>query len=305
MRDGQRKAVTESDKSSGATVLTSEAPGSTKKEKTPAAKKPRKNGSTAADSTKLEAMPYMEEDFEPGTGPLPPGAEDGFDPNIFLNPVSGKVEYKSDQQRTATKAHATGRSESGMLRIYTDGSSLSNGAAGARAGVGVYFGPDDDRYFKLHPPHPFLPAASKITHQIQNRNLSEPLPPQTRHTNQRAELTALQRALEIAPRNTPVTILTDSKYAIDCVTVWYLNWRRNGWVTAAGKTVENRDVIENVLAKIEERASLGSGRQGQTMTMTRFEWVKGHAASVGNGEADRLAVAGARMGVGVGVGPRA
>lgn len=32
-----------------------------------------------------------------------------------------------------------------VLRVYTDGSSLSNGHKGARAGFGVYFGPGDPR----------------------------------------------------------------------------------------------------------------------------------------------------------------
>jgi len=32
-----------------------------------------------------------------------------------------------------------------VLRVFTDGSSLSNGRAGATAGVGVFFGEDDER----------------------------------------------------------------------------------------------------------------------------------------------------------------
>lgn len=78
-----------------------------------------------------------------GTGPLPPGAEDGFDPNIVLDPSSGKVVYKTKEQKAATKAMPT--APPGMLRIYTDGSALRNGSNGARAGVGVYFGPGDSR----------------------------------------------------------------------------------------------------------------------------------------------------------------
>lgn len=83
-----------------------------------------------------------------------------------------------------------------------------------------------------------------------------------------------------------VSIITDSKYGIDCVTVWYVNWRRNGWKTSAGKAVENKDLVENILAKIEEREALG--------TQTAFEWIKGHNHNSGNVEADRLAVEGAR-----------
>jgi ribonuclease HI len=83
--------------------------------------------------------------YPPGTGPLPPGAEDGFDPNILLDPTTGKVVYKTDQQRNATKRMPKEGGPPGMLNIYTDGSSIKNGRVGARAGVGVYFGPGDDR----------------------------------------------------------------------------------------------------------------------------------------------------------------
>lgn len=115
--------------------------------------------------------------------------------------------------------------------------------------------------------------------------MSEALPG-TRQTNQRAELTAILRALEIVPRNRDASIITDSKYAIDCVTSWYINWRKNGWRTAAGKPVENKDLVESILTKIEERQKLGA--------RSDFEWIKGHSNNVGNEAADRLAVDGAR-----------
>ena len=120
------------------------------------------------------------------------------------------------------------------------------------------------------------------------RNLSEPLQG-TRQTNQRAELTAIKRALQIVPRNKNVNIITDSKYAIDCVTTWYQNWRENNWKTAAGKPVENKDLIEHILSMIEERRGLN--------VQTGFEWIKGHANNPGNEAADRLAVDGARKAV--------
>lgn len=124
-------------------------------------------------------------------------------------------------------------------------------------------------------------------HHDLSRNISETLPG-ARQTNQRAELTAVLRALEIVPRNRNVVIISDSRYAIDCVTTWFINWRRNGWKNAAGKAVENRDIIENILGKIEDRQRL--------KVRTEFEWVKAHATSHGNQEADKLAVEGARRG---------
>ncbi|KAL3466489.1 Caulimovirus viroplasmin-domain-containing protein [Aspergillus heterothallicus] len=82
--------------------------------------------------------------LEPGEGPLPPGAEDGFDPNVLLDPKTGKVVYKSNGEKATTKTRP--KAPPGMLRIYTDGSSLKNGRIHAAAGVGVYFGPNDTRF---------------------------------------------------------------------------------------------------------------------------------------------------------------
>ncbi|KAJ5927417.1 hypothetical protein N7516_009190, partial [Penicillium verrucosum] len=194
-------------------------------------------------------------EFAPGDGPLPAGAEDGFDPNVLLDPATGKVVYKTAPQTTATKTQSTGIP--GMLRIYTDGSSLRNGTPLASAGVGVYFGPGDS-----------------------SRNVSESLKG-SRQTNQRAELTAILRAIDIAPRHRDVTIVTDSRYSIDCVTVWFVNWRRNNWMTRDKKPVENKDLVESILIKIEERNDL--------KVKTLFEWVKGHNKDPGNEEADKLA----------------
>jgi ribonuclease HI len=83
------------------------------------------------------------EEFPAGIAPLPPGAEDGFDPNVLLEPSTGKIVYKAPDQKLAVKSKPAG--PPGMLRIYTDGSSLGNGSKAAQAGVGVYFGPGDTR----------------------------------------------------------------------------------------------------------------------------------------------------------------
>lgn len=89
-------------------------------------------------------------EYEPGRGPLPTGSEDGFDPNIKLSP-DGKVLRKTAEEKFKTKMISVEKSPPGMLKIYTDGSSLKNGQAGARAGVGVFFGPQDPKYEPLKP----------------------------------------------------------------------------------------------------------------------------------------------------------
>ncbi|UKZ56257.1 hypothetical protein TrVGV298_010090 [Trichoderma virens] len=132
-----------------------------------------------------------------------------------------------------------------ILNIWTDGSSLANGRAGSRAGLGVYFGENDPR-------------------NLSERLIGEP------QTNQRAELMAMQRALEIASLEQHVRIHSDSQYSIK-----------------SAKKVKNQDIIRAVLDKIDERKRAGGN--------TYFQWVKGHATNVGNIAADRLAVRGANL----------
>ncbi|KAJ8132889.1 hypothetical protein O1611_g740 [Lasiodiplodia mahajangana] len=150
--------------------------------------------------------------------------------------------------------------EPGVVRIFTDGSSLSNGKLGATAGVGVFFGQSD------------------------KRNVSERLEGDIQ-TNQRAELTAVIRALERTKNDAKIRIFTDSKYTIDCSINWYRSWVKNNWKKPNGDDVLNQDLIKRIRALIDKRDEAGY--------TTLFQWVKGHASSAGNLAADKLAVAGA------------
>ncbi|KAG7286842.1 hypothetical protein NEMBOFW57_009159 [Staphylotrichum longicolle] len=170
--------------------------------------------------------------------------------------VDATAEPPAKKAKTTTKLANT---RNGVVVVYTDGSSLGNGRAGATAGVGVYFGASDPR-------------------NISERLVGEP------QTNQRAELTAILRALETIDLGQDLEIRTDSKYSIQCVTEWYINWEKNGWKTRTGP-VKNQDLVQLVRDKLEEREAKG-GR-------TQFIWVKGHDTDQGNIAADRLAVEGA------------
>lgn len=251
--------------------------------------------------------------------PLPPGAEDGYDPNVKLAP-DGTIVDRTEDEKSQTKMMTREKNPPGMLRIYTDGSSLKNGQAGARAGVGVFFGPQDPKYdtskskskrpktqrvytmdWAARQQSPDSPDPNQRQKEDESeeedkltnwryRNVSEALKG-SKQTNQRAELTAILRALNIAPLHREVTIYTDSKYSIDCVTNWYKNWKKNNWTNAKGKPVENKDLVVEIRDKIEEREQFSKG--------TYFVWVKGHSDNPGNIAADRLAVAGAMNGRGV------
>ncbi|KAJ2808911.1 hypothetical protein H4R20_000556 [Coemansia guatemalensis] len=148
--------------------------------------------------------------------------------------------------------------------VYTDGASARNGRRGAAAGVGVYFGENDPR------------------------NISEPLEG-ARQTNQRAELTAILRAIESLSTDCKkaIQICTDSMYSINCLTAWFHNWERNGWMGSTGKPVENQDIIQKILSLIRARVD-------NAAPAIRFVHVRGHAGISGNEAADQLAVAGAK-----------
>lgn len=225
-------------------------------------------------------------EYEPGEGPLPEGAEDNFDSNVILDHAIGSARYKTAAEFAATKYQASGPAKDAPIRIYTDGSALSNGQANAVGGVGVYFGPLD------------------------RRNISEPLTG-TKQTNQRAELTAILRALEVAPRDRKIVIYSDSNYAIQCCTVWFLKWRRNNWLNASNKPVENKDLVLKIVDMLDERYRLNRHRTSEDEdedeepdreghwesgpASVKFVWVKGHAKDEGNEAADELAVSAAKF----------
>ncbi|MFD3698272.1 ribonuclease H [Streptomyces sp. NPDC058646] len=70
--------------------------------------------------------------------------------------------------------------------------------------------------------------------------------PLGRATNNVGELTALQRLLEAVVPGTAVEVRMDSQYAMKAVTQWLPNWKRNGWKTASGQPVANRELVESI-----------------------------------------------------------
>ncbi|MBT2448908.1 ribonuclease HI [Streptomyces sp. ISL-43] len=77
--------------------------------------------------------------------------------------------------------------------------------------------------------------------------------PLGRATNNVGELTALQRLLEAVSPGTAVQVRMDSQYAMKAVTQWLPAWKRNGWKTAAGKPVANRELVESIDVLLTER----------------------------------------------------
>lgn len=95
-------------------------------------------------------------------------------------------------------------------------------------------------------------------------------------TNNRMELMAAIQGIESISRKTPIILYTDSKYVLDGITKWIHGWKKNGWRTAAKKSVKNGDLWRRL-----DEALTGHD--------VDWQWVKGHAGNEGNERADALA----------------
>ena len=95
-------------------------------------------------------------------------------------------------------------------------------------------------------------------------------------TNNQMELTAAIMALEALEKPSKITIVTDSSYVKDGITKWIFAWKRNGWKTAAKKSVKNEELWK----------SLENATQIHDVS---WEWIKGHAGHLENERADELA----------------
>ncbi|GAA1927801.1 ribonuclease H family protein [Streptantibioticus ferralitis] len=67
------------------------------------------------------------------------------------------------------------------------------------------------------------------------------------------ELTALEQLLEATDPVVALEVRLDSIYTRDAVTKWLAGWKRNGWKTAAGKPVANRELIQRIDSLLEGR----------------------------------------------------
>jgi ribonuclease HI len=151
------------------------------------------------------------------------------------------------------------------MDIFCDGACFNNGRRGARAGMGLYV---------------------KVN-GADHTSVSEALERSEPQTNQRAELRALERALEFAAEASDMTvrIFTDSEYSINCITKWAYDWREHNWCRANHKVVQHQDIISHANAlwdTVKDR--------------TTIEHVKAHTnrrdwKSLGNAKADHYATA--------------
>jgi len=132
-------------------------------------------------------------------------------------------------------------------RVYTDGSCLGNPGPG---GWAVAF----------HA-HDHMSGHAKNT------------------TNNIMEMTAVIHALEecITRNILEIQLYTDSTYVKNGMTSWMKNWKRNGWKTASGGDVKNKDLWMRIDALSRE------------MRLVEWCWVKAHNGHPMNELVDDLA----------------
>lgn len=164
----------------------------------------------------------------------------------FRNPKKTETIKKEEVTNSNTQ-------ESGSLSIYCDGACSGNpGEAGS--GLAVYSSSSK----------PILYHGAYV--EVGTNNI--------------AELNALYKALQLCESNPdyPNTILSDSKYSIDCICTWAYGWKAKGW-TKKGGEIKNLELIKSahlLYEKIKNNITI--------------KHVKGHAGIEGNELADRMAV---------------
>lgn len=135
------------------------------------------------------------------------------------------------------------------LDIYTDGACSGNPGKGGWGAVLVYKGAEKE-----------ISGAEKQT------------------TNNRMELTAVIKALQLLKEPCEVNLTTDSKYVCDAVNKgWVYGWKKKGWIKSDKKPALNIDLWEELLEQLK-------------IHDVTFNWVKGHNGHPYNERCDKLAV---------------
>lgn len=97
-------------------------------------------------------------------------------------------------------------------------------------------------------------------------------------TNNKMEMMAVIKGLEMLKEPCEVEVYSDSAYVVNSIEKgWIYSWKKNGWKKADKKEVKNIDLWERLLNQME-------------MHKVTFKKVKGHAEDELNNRCDRLAV---------------
>lgn len=98
-------------------------------------------------------------------------------------------------------------------------------------------------------------------------------------TNNRMEMLAAIKALELIKVSASICIYTDSEYLANAFNKkWLIKWKKTGWKTSKGSAVLNQDLWNKLLDLC-------------TPHTVEWKWVRGHDINEYNNRCDALAVA--------------
>lgn len=205
---------------------------------------------------------FIDKYFKPTNLPSPTAAP----PTHVLEPMVGLVfREKIEQQPRVIDA-----TPNDVFHLFTDGACSDNGRRGARGGYGV---------------HVYSDTGAQL-------DVSMPLSPSEAQTNNRAELRAIEAAMNLIDKHgerwmqthTRFNIWTDSEYSINSLTKWAQGWKANGWKKRDSGQIQNLDLIQPLHMRLCKypHVSLRYVKGHQDGKRTIFPWS-------GNVIADKLA----------------
>lgn len=157
----------------------------------------------------------------------------------------------------------------GIEYVFTDGAAIANGYINCRAGWAVFFGDGDSRN-----------TMGELMDGLKS--------------NQVAELTAVSEALSSVAdtsTTTPVIIVTDSKYTVDCLTKWHQRWEVNNWKTSKDEPVKHQDILKRsrtILSQQDRKIKFLHVNSHQKPPSAPADSVE-YLLWYGNAQADKLA----------------
>lgn len=135
------------------------------------------------------------------------------------------------------------------VTLYTDGACSGNPGPGGYAAILIYNGVEKE-----------ISGGEKNT------------------TNNKMEMMAVIKGLEMLKEQCEVSVYSDSAYVVNSIEKgWIYSWKKNGWKKSDKKEVKNIELWERLLKLME-------------IHKVTFLKVKGHADDELNNRCDRLAV---------------
>jgi ribonuclease HI len=176
--------------------------------------------------------------------------------NGYSNALYKKFDTKEEADKFILNSNDNNVAFNPEYYVYTDGACSNNGKDNALAGIGIFFGIND------------------------NRNISKKL--NGKQTNNTAELTAIIETYYIIENDIlngkNVAIISDSEYAIRCVSSYGEKCYKKGW----NLDIPNKELVKTAFEIYKDKLNI------------QFIHIKSHKYntdihSIGNYNADKLA----------------